>query len=79
MTVSSSAAPLLGVRDPRTSALSHALEVFPCGRDVLRMVDRVVAFEISLALTCQLPKEADVRVGHDRPSGPGNVIETAVA
>jgi hypothetical protein len=60
MTVRSSVAPLLGVRDPRMGARCRAREVFPSvgGRGVPGVVDCVVLFELALGLSCHLAKDA---------------------
>ncbi len=82
MAVSSSGAPLLGVRDPGTSALRRAREVLPSagGGDVPGWLGGVVAAELSLALARHLVEDAHVQVGHGRArSGSGTGIDTATA
>jgi hypothetical protein len=71
----------LGIRDPDSGPRCRPLEVLPAagGRGVIVVLDRVVVAELALPLLRHQPENADVRVGHDRPPGPGNVIAMAVA
>jgi hypothetical protein len=71
----------VGVRDVRSRAGRRQLEVFTpwYRRGISDLVDRVVVVELALRLVRDEAKDADVRVGHDRASGSGNVIEAAIA
>jgi len=71
----------VGVRDAPSGPGCRSLEAFPssCRCGVSDVVDRVVVVELALCLVRHQPEDVDVRVGHDRALGSGNVIETAVA
>ena len=74
--------PLLGVRDPLTSARCCAREALPpaCGCDRPRVLGGVVAAQLSLALARHLAKDAHVQIAHGRArSGSGTGIDAATA
>jgi hypothetical protein len=70
-----------GVGDVRSGPGRRSLEVFTpsCAHGVSDVVDRVVDVEFAVRFVRHEVENADVRVGHDRASGSGNVIEPAVA
>jgi hypothetical protein len=75
------APPGLGVGHTRAGARCRSLEVLPpVGRDgFTAVIDSFVVSELPLPVVRHQPKDADVRVGHDRaPPGWVNAIETAV-
>jgi hypothetical protein len=80
--VSSSVAPsFAGEHDARSGPGRRSLEVFTssCRCGVCNVVERVVVVELALRLVRNQTENADVRVGHDRAPGSGNLIATAVA